>query len=181
MVVTRGDFAMARDSSMSDISRGRGGGPGQRTVEIGVSLFTALFGAIILVGSLQVGIGWGAEGPRSGFFPFYIGLLIIASSAVNLLQIRLTDRRPRFAKWGQLHQVLHVLVPTAIYVVAIPYVGIYLVSAALIAVFMLWLGKNHWSLTAAISIGTPIAVYLMFEKWFLVPLPKGPLEELLHL
>jgi putative tricarboxylic transport membrane protein len=166
---------------MSDTSRERGGGPGQRTVEIGVTLFTGLFGAIILVGSLRVGIGWGAEGPRSGFFPFYIGLLIIASSAVNLLQIWLMDGQPRFAKWAQLHHVLSVLVPTAIYVVAIPYVGIYVVSAVLIAVFMLRLGKHHWSLTAAISIGTPIAIYLVFEKWFLVPLPKGPVEELLHL
>jgi len=179
VAVTRGDFAMAHDSSMSD--RGRGGGPRQRAVEIGVSLFTALFGAIVVVGSLQVGVGWGVEGPRSGFFPFYIGLLIIVSSAVNLLQIRLTDRRPRFAEWGQLRQVLDVLVPTAIYVVAIPYLGIYVVSAALIAWFMSWLGKYRWSLTAAISIGTPIVIYLTFEKWFLVPLPKGPLEEILHL
>jgi putative tricarboxylic transport membrane protein len=80
-----------------------------------------------------------------------------------------------------LRQVLQVLVPTAIYVVAIPYVGIYVVSAALIAVFMVWLGKYRWSLTAAISIGVTIAIYLMFEKFFLVPLPKGPLEELLYL
>jgi len=160
---------------MSDVSQGRG--PGQRAVEIGVCVFTALFGAIVVVGGLQAGIGWGAEGPRPGFFPFYIGLLIIASSAVNLLQIQLTDRWRRFAEWRQLRQVLQVLVPTAIYVVAIPYVGIYLVSAALIAVFMVWLGKYRWSLTAAISIGTPIAIYLMFEKWFLVPLPKGPIED----
>ena len=168
---------MARDSSMSDVSQG----PGRRAVEIGVGVFTALFGALVVVGGLQVGIGWGAEGPRPGFFPFYIGLLIIASSVVNLLQIRLTDRRRRIAEWSQLRQVLRVLVPTAIYVVAIPYVGIYLVSAVLIAVFMVWLGKYRWSLTAAISIGVTIAIYLMFEKFFLVPLPKGPLEELLYL
>lgn len=162
---------------MSDVSQG----PGRRAVEIGVGVFTALFGALVVVGGLQVGIGWGAEGPRPGFFPFYIGLLIIASSVVNLLQIRLTDRRRRFAEWSQLRQVLRVLVPTAIYVVAVPYVGIYLVSALLIAVFMVWLGKYRWSLTAAISIGVTIAIYLMFEKFFLVPLPKGPLEELLYL
>jgi len=172
---------MARDISMSNVSQRRDGGPRQRAMEIGVSLFTALFGAVVLVGSLQVGIGWGAEGPRPGFFPFYIGLLIIASSTVNLVQVGLADRRSGFAEWSQLRQVLLVLVPTAIYVVSIRYVGMYLSSAALIAVFMSWLGKYHWSLTAAISIGTSIAIYLMFEKWFLVPLPKGPLEELLQL
>jgi len=30
---------------------------------------------------------------------------------------------------------------------------------------------------AAVSIGTVVAIYLMFEKWFLVPLPKGPIED----
>jgi len=150
-------------------------------MEIGVSLVTALFGAVVLVGSLQVGIGWGAEGPRPGFFPFYIGLLIIGSSAVNLVQMGRTDRGAGFADWSQLRQVLLVFVPTAIYVVSILYVGMYLSSTVLIAVFMLWIGKYHWSLTAVISIGTSIVIYLMFEKWFLVPLPKGPLEELLYL
>ena len=76
--------------------------------------------------------------------------------------------------------MLRVLVPTAIYV-AVPMLGIYLASAILIAVFMWWLGKYRWSLAAAIAIGVTIAIYLTFEKWFLVPLPKGPIEDLLGL
>ena len=32
------------------------------------------FGALVIVGSVQAGINWGAEGPQAGFFPFYIGL-----------------------------------------------------------------------------------------------------------
>jgi hypothetical protein len=27
-----------------------------------------------------------------------------------------------------------------------------------------------------IGIAVPLALFFMFEKWFLVPLPKGPLE-----
>ena len=83
---------------MSDVAQARG--PGQRAVEIGVGVCVALFGAIVVMGALRVGVGWGAEGPRAGFFPFYIGLLIIASSAVNLLQTGSTDRRQRFAEWS---------------------------------------------------------------------------------
>jgi hypothetical protein len=32
-----------------------------------------------------------------------------------------------------------------------------------------------------ISIGVPIVTYMMFEWWFLVPLPKGPVEDWLGL
>jgi putative tricarboxylic transport membrane protein len=28
-------------------------------------------------------------------------------------------------------------------------------------------------------VGVPVVTFLIFEKWFLVPLPKGPIEEYL--
>jgi hypothetical protein len=34
---------------------------------------------------------------------------------------------------------------------------------------------------APIAIGVPVVAYVMFEKWFLVPLPKGPIEDFLGL
>ena len=34
---------------------------------------------------------------------------------------------------------------------------------------------------AAVAIGMPVITYLIFERWFLVPLPKGPVEEWLGL
>jgi putative tricarboxylic transport membrane protein len=67
-------------------------------------------------------------------------------------------------------------VPTAIYVALVPVIGIYVASALLIAVFMRWLGKYGWAMVAAVSLGVPIVTFLIFETWFLVPLPKGPIE-----
>ena len=132
---------------------------------------------IFIIGSLQVGIGWGAEGPKAGFFPFYIGLLILISSAVNFIRIVTETSDGRlFADWGQLAKVMSVLVPTAIYVALIPWIGIYLASILLIAFFMKRLGRYDWLLVAAVSLGVPLAVFLIFEKWFLLPLPKGPIE-----
>jgi len=72
-----------------------------------------------------------------------------------------------------------VVVPTAIYVALIPYIGIYVASALLIAAFMKWLGKYHWVTSIAVAVVVPILTFLMFEIWFLVPLPKGPLENFL--
>ena len=138
-----------------------------------------IFALIVIAGSLQVGIGWGAEGPQAGFVPFYVGLLILASSIVNFgaALIARTDRL--FAQWGQLGQVMSMLVPTAIYVALVPWIGIYVASALLIAFFMRWLGQYGWHLVAAIALGVPLVTFVVFEKWFLVPLPKGPIESFL--
>jgi len=157
-------------------------GPTQRWVEGGVALSMILFGIIVILGSLQVGIGWGPEGPKSGFFPFYLGALIVAASAANLARV-VVEGNPRalFAEWGQLAQVLSVVAPTTVYVLIIPWLGIYVSSMLLIGIFMKWLGRYGWGLTLAVAIGVPAITYLLFETWFMIPLPKGPIEDFLGL
>jgi hypothetical protein len=44
---------------------------------------------------------------------------------------------------------------------------------------MKWLGNYNWLVAVAVGVVVPILTFLMFEVWFLVPLPKGPLENLL--
>src|SRR6478735_3285195 len=96
-------------------------GPTHKLVEAGVTLLIALFGVIVIVGSVKAGINWGAEGPRAGFFPFYTGIAIVAASAINLWNALREHDKGLFAEWGQLRQVLSVVVPTAIYVGAMPF------------------------------------------------------------
>ena len=103
-------------------------GPTHKLVEAGVTLLIALFGVIVIIGSVKAGINWGAEGPRAGFFPFYIGIFIVASSAINLWNGLREDNDELFAEWGQLRQVLSVVIPTAIYVGAMPFTGLYVAS-----------------------------------------------------
>ena len=122
-----------------------GHGPSHRWVEIGVAVFLALLGLITIIGSLQVGIDWGLEGPKAGFFPFYLGVLIVIASIINFVQIMMTRSDVLFAEWSQLKQVLAVVVPTTVYVAFIPYIGIYAASVLLIAIFMKWLGRYRWS------------------------------------
>jgi hypothetical protein len=156
-------------------------GPTHRLVEAGVTLLIALFGAIVIAGSLKAGINWGAEGPRAGFFPFYIGIFNVASSAINLWHGLRDGDDGLFAEWGQIRQVMSVVIPTAIYVGAMPFTGLYVASAVFIAWFMRWLGKYRWITVLAVALGMPIVTYFIFERWFLVPLPKGPIEEWLDL
>ena len=162
-------------------TNGPGAGPMHKTVEAGVTLLIALFGAIVIYGSIKAGINWGAEGPRAGFFPFYIGAVIVGASAINLWNAQRDDDGRLFAEWGQLRQVMSVVVPTAIYVGSMPFIGLYVASMVFIAWFMRWLGNYRWLTTIAIAVGMPVVTYLVFERWFLVPLPKGPIEEWLGL
>ena len=141
----------------------------------------AAFGLLVMSGSWQVGINWGVEGPKAGFFPFYVGVVIVGSSAINLMATIKEDAKHLFADWGQLRAVMSIVIPTAIYVAVLPFVGLYLSSLVLIAFFMKWLGRYSWALTLSIAIGVPLVTFILFEKWFLVPLPKGPIEDWLHL
>ena len=155
----------------------------QKSAEIAVAAVFFLLGTIVVYDSARLGARWAEDGPQPGYFPFYIGLIVCLSAAVNLV-LALLNRRDRdriFVEAGQLKLVLAVLVPTALYVALIGWTGIYLASALFIAFFMRWLGKYPWWKVAAVSIGNSIAFFVIFEVWFKVPLPKGPLETLLGL
>ena len=47
------------------------------------SLFLA-FGALVMWDSRRLGSDWGADGPQAGYFPFYIGLILVISGAVTI-------------------------------------------------------------------------------------------------
>jgi len=157
------------------------GGPSHRGAEMGTAIGMAVFGLVVIAGSLSVGIGWAVEGPQAGFFPFWVAVLIIVASVVNFAKAYSSGDRKLFSEWGQLRQVGKVVAPTAVYVFAVPWLGIYLASALLVAGFMRWIGRYGWLMVAAVSIALPIVAYITFEKWFLVPLPKGPIEDWLGL
>ena len=131
-------------------------GPSHKAVEAGVTLAIAIFGAIVIIGSVKAGINWGAEGPRAGFFPFYIGIFIVVSSAINLWNTLRDTNDGLFAAWGQLRQVMSVVVPTAIYVGSMPFTGLYVASIVFIGWFMRWLGKYSWPVVVGVALGMPI-------------------------
>ena len=153
-------------------------GPSHLLVELGVGLLTLLFGIVILLGSVQVGIGWGIEGPGPGFFPFYISLFIIVASIYNLLQATTLGgiKEGLFSSLDQLRRVMSVVVPATIYVALVPFIGMYVSSILLIAVFMMWLGRYSAWKTLPIAVGVPAIVYIVFERYFQIALPKGPVE-----
>ena len=152
-----------------------------RTMESVVAVLTFLLGALVVYDSLRLGNGWGDEGPKAGYFPFYIGLIICIGSAVNLVMAWRDKEAGSFVSKAQATDVLRVLIPMLVFAGLIGVLGMYVAGTLYIAFFMLWVGKYSWFKTACVSIGTSVAFFVVFEMWFKVPLIKGPLEALLRL
>jgi putative tricarboxylic transport membrane protein len=154
-----------------------------RSVEIWVAALIVLFGALIALDSYRLGARWGDDGPQAGYFPSYIGLLILGAGVVTLVRaLRAAALASKsFVSREQLKLIMVVLVPTIVYVGLIGSLGIYVASAVFIALFMRWLGKYSWIKTVPVALGVSVAFFLIFEVWFAVPLPKGPLEAALGL
>ncbi len=150
-----------------------------RTLEIITAVFFLLIGCLVMWDSYRIGAGWAAEGPQSGYFPFYIGLLMNIASSINLLLAFKSNGDESFASKKQIRLVLAIFLPCVVYVAVMQWLGLYVASLVFIAIFMRWQGK--FSLVKSVVTATAVVVtlFLMFEIWFKVPLIKGPLEALL--
>jgi hypothetical protein len=173
---------IAKKIAMAIEEGGTQGDVATRWVELVVALLIAVGGAVVIVDSLRVGIEWAEDGPKSGYFPFFIGVILVVAGGYIAAKTLFAWRRLSaqvFVSRAELVPVLAMLLPTVAYVVAIYFLGIYLSSVLYIAGFMVWQGRFRWWTVASASVGVPFVLFLLFEVWFLVPLPKGPFERLI--
>jgi putative tricarboxylic transport membrane protein len=147
-----------------------------RAVDLATASVLILLGGVVVLDSMRIGIGWGTDGPRSGFFPFWLGaILILASLTIGLRAWRRSTAEP-FVTREQLGPVLKVLWPATAMVILIKPLGLYVAAALYMGFYMRWVGRHGWLAVALCAIGVPLLTFVVFEMWFLVPMPKGPLE-----
>jgi hypothetical protein len=147
-----------------------------RTADIVTASVLMLLGGVVLYDAVRLGIGWGTDGPRSGFFPFWLAIVMVAASAVVLAQAAWRRAARPFATGEQARLVLKVLWPAAAMVVLMQVSGLYVAAAVYVAFYMRWIGRHRWVTIAAVAVSVPVVAFVIFETWFLVPMPKGPLE-----
>ena len=156
---------------------------GTRTILVDMAVAVIIFalGALVAYDSYRLGSGWASDGPQAGYFPFYISMLICISSTAVFVQglLKLRSDRKVFVTTEQLKQVMVILLPSTAYVVGVQLIGIYVPSAVFIGLFMRIAGKYSWLRSAAVGLAVSVSAFVLFEIWFKIPLPKGPLERLL--
>jgi hypothetical protein len=151
-----------------------------RTMNIVVAVALMAVATVVMISSYSLGAGWAKDvGPDSGYFPFYVAVIMFVASGVTLIQNLLSrrpDGRASFISRDQLKMVLQVVVPMTVFVVLSIYIGIYISTFLFIGFFMMWHGRYSILRTLPVAILVPVVLLVVFEIWFLVPLPKGPFE-----
>lgn len=151
----------------------------RRTLELATAILTGSFGVAVVVQSLDNGIGWSSEGVDAGTFPFLTGIIIVAGSLYNLVRGVMPAASlasvPIAITSIELRRLAGLFVPAAVFVAAIPLLGMYLASAAY--VFAVLAIPRHQSVlhSAVTAAATALALYVVFERMFQVSLPHGAL------
>jgi hypothetical protein len=142
------------------------------------ALVFLIAGAVMLWDSYRIGAGWGDRGPKSGYFPFRIGVIICISALAVMVETwrNKSASLQSFVSKAELKPVLQVLVPILLFVVLMDFLGMYVAAFALIAGFMRMLGKYGWFKSVLVGISVSGVMFWLFEIQFMVPLIKGPLE-----
>jgi putative tricarboxylic transport membrane protein len=148
-----------------------------RKAEIWVSLAFILLGIIVVADSIRLGFMWGMSGPEAGFFPFYLGVGVVISSLIvfsnNFTLYRKEGAGKPLMPPGAIKSILWVLIPSAGMVMIMELVGLHIAAALYLVFYMRAVGKIGWVTTLLISIISPLSLYVIFDKLFLIPLPQG--------
>jgi hypothetical protein len=154
------------------------GSVSRKTMEIVTALLTAGAGLAICYGSWRSGIGWSDMGPEAGYFPFYIGVLVILGSLVTLLRsVFLYQHEGEvFLNIERAKPVLGFLLPLFAFIIVSLLLGLYVGTALYIFGSMKWQGGYRWWISVLVGLVVTALFYLVFEIGFQVPLLKGPIE-----
>ncbi|MEK7715839.1 MAG: DUF5989 family protein [candidate division NC10 bacterium] len=102
-------------------------------------------------------------------------IMVLMCAAIAVQAVGRASPRP-FVRREQLARVLKVLWPAVAMVVVMQWLGLYVAAALYTGFSMRWIGRHSWLAVAAVAVGFPLVTFFIFEKWCLVPMPKGPLE-----
>ena len=151
----------------------------RRTLEISTAALTGIFGVAVVVSSIDNGIGWSSAGVDAGTFPFLTGVIVVLGSLYNLGQgalgrgslARVTVAVTR----DELGRLAGLFIPAAIFVAAIPILGMYLASAGYVFAVLALPKRQSVLHSLVIAAVTPLLLYAVFERLFQVSLPHGAL------
>ena len=157
-----------------------------RRAELACALGLLALAAVFAWYAQELPIGWvRGSGPGGGFFPFWLSIIMGAVAAVVGVQEFIKRSAPRHAAQpffaeGGVRQVLLIAIPAVIMVALIDVISTYLAAILFLLFYTRLIGKHSWPISILVTVTVPIGIFLVFEKFLLIPLPKGYLDALFY-
>lgn len=120
----------------------------------------------------------GATNIPSGFYPFWSAALVLLAAGTWLVRI-LRKELPAAGPYADpearegLRTVGKVALPMVVAAALIPWLGLYMVALLYLAFFAWFIGRYHWYWILPMAVITPLVLFVVFERFFRVPLPKS--------
>ena len=159
-----------------------------RKANLGVAIFLFIIGMIVMYDAVRLGFRWvPGFGPGAGYLPFYLALGILVCTGISIVkQIRQLSKEgivgdKRLIQEGGLKPILWVLIPSTVMVILTSIIGLHFAAAVFLFFYMRKVGDIGWLECALVSILFPVGMYLVFDRFFLIPLPDGILGNYIKL
>jgi putative tricarboxylic transport membrane protein len=147
-----------------------------KAADILVAIILLGFGLVVVGDSLRLGSGWGADGPKAGFFPFVMAIIAVVGCLVIVRQAMTGTSSVKgsklFVPSGGMKPVLTVFIPACGMILLTEIVGLYVAAMIYLVAYIKVVGGYRWRTVLLVSIPIPL-IYWVFEKIFLIPMPTG--------
>ena len=148
-----------------------------KAADILVATVILCIGLVVGLDTLRMGAGWGMEGPRPGFFPFVMALLVVVVCVMVIRQAVKGNPSGKgttpFVPAGAMKPVLTVLIPACGMVLLTEVVGLYIAAIIYLTAYIRIVGGYRWRTVLLVSVLIPLFSYWLFDKVFLIPMPMG--------
>ena len=134
--------------------------------------FLLVLGLVISI--ISWGYGFGSLGrPGPGLYPFFIGVAISVFSLFILIsELRSETSKSLLDKAGAKTLVFMTLT-FCLWIVAMPLLGYVVVTLLATYAFCKVMKLEGWWKPLAVSGGTALFIYLLFDYWLYIDLPRG--------
>lgn len=135
-------------------------------------LVIGILSILIMILSTFYGLGTLAK-PGAGMYPFVVGLFIFPLSILLFISSLKCEKKSPILKGSEIRIYISFLCACAFWILAMPLLGYPLVT--LVATF--FIGKimklEGWIKPLLLSAGTALFIYLLFDVWLYIDLPRG--------
>ena len=127
-----------------------------------------VIGIVACIGAYELELGQ-LNKPGPGLWPFILAVLLVACSLILLVKDVRKDNYEKFT--GKTKLVIYSIVAIVAFIGIFKYLGMVPAVLGLLVFQLRVVGAESWKMSALVTAGMTVVVYLLFSLWLKIPFP----------